>query len=665
MTGPKRKTCMSSSAPHKPSALGRAANHIRFVLERLVLRGLPYRLLVAASLVAIAALLGGAIIRLFDSSFANLGEAVWWAFLRLSDAGHLGFDEGVARRIVSTSVTVLGFVLFIGLFIAILTHWLEDTISRLESGITPVSVSDHVVILGWTPCTPVIVVELLRASNRVDRLSTRHGAGDLRIVILAPHVDEHLVRELRAQLGELWNDKQVLLRSGTPLQVDHLERVAFRDAAVLVLPSSDHAERNSEAVDAQTVKTLRTVAASATDSGFTPPLAVAEIYDSRKAAVARRAYGGPTEIIATNSLISRFIAQSVRQRGLLDVLSDLLSLNEGNSLFVREAGDLAGTPFDSLRSAYPQAIPIGTVRSGASRPYLNPDPETILENEDLLVFVARHFDHCVPRAVQRDGAPTATTPASHPVLERRRLLILGWSRKVPALLDELERYGTNVFEVDVVSPTPLEEREISEHGYLGTPNSRVRQIEASFAVPGVLERLEPQRYDNVVLLASERFANEGQADASTVFTYLMLREILPEAATRPELLVELLSEENEFLIDQGLEDVIVSPLLVSYVLSQVALRPELAAVIGELSQPWGAQIVLQPAENYEATQMPVRFQDLERAAASRGEIALGLRRSRDSDAGVVLNPERQTEWSLEPGDEVVVLATYPEVTGEA
>lgn len=630
-----------------------------------MLRGLPYRLLIAASLVVVAALLAGVIITLFDSSFSSLGEAVWWAFLRLSDAGHLGIDEGVARRIVSTLVTVLGFVLFLGLLIAILTHWLDDTISRLESGVTPVSVSDHIVILGWTPCTPAIVVELLRASNGVQRLPRSRGAGELRIVILAPHVDEHLARELRAHLGELWNDKQVLLRSGTPLQVDHLERVAFRDAAVLVLPSSDHGERSSEAVDAQTVKTLRTVAARATESGFTPPLAVAEIYDSRKAAVARRAYSGPTEIIATNSLISRFIVQSVRQRGLLDVLTDLLSLNEGNALYVREAGDLAGTQFGSLRSSYPQAIPIGTVRSGASRPSLNPGPETILENEDLLVFVARSFDHCIPHAVQRDSAPTAASLESHPVLERHRVLILGWSRRVPALLDEFERYGTNAFEVDVVAPTPLEERQISEHGHLGTPNSLVRQIEANFADPGVLEQLEPQGYDNIVLLASEHFGNESQADACTVLTYLMLRENLPEAATRPELLVELLSEENQSLFDQRLEDVIVSPLLVSYVLSQVALRPELAAVIGELSQPWGSQIVLQPAEKYQATEMSVRFQDLERVAASRGEIALGLRRSQGPDAGVVLNPDRKTEWSLAPGDKVVVLATYAEATGEA
>jgi hypothetical protein len=47
-------------------------------------------------------------------------------------------------------------------------------------------------------------------------------------VILAERVDEALHQELRERLGALWNDRQVLLRSGTPLRIDHLERVTFR-----------------------------------------------------------------------------------------------------------------------------------------------------------------------------------------------------------------------------------------------------------------------------------------------------------------------------------------------------------------------------------------------------------------------------------------------------
>ncbi len=655
---------MDRSVPRKPTAR-RTLDRLRFALERLVLRGLRYRLLLAASIVAVVALVAGGLVALLDARFSELGEAVWWAFLRLTDPGYLGDDEGMARRSVSTVVTVLGYVLFLGLLIAILTQWLNDIIRKLESGVTPVAIADHVVLLGWTHRTPTIVSELLGTKGRLQRFLASHGARDLRIVIMTEHVDGDLVRELRERLGKRWNDRQVLLRSGTPLRVDHLERVAFRDAAVLILPGAEFGERKPEIVDAQTVKTLMAVSENASESGAPPPLAVAELYDGRRALVARQAYAGDSEILATDDIISRLIAQSVRQRGLCSVFSELLTLHAGNALYVRRLEGQAGAKFRDLRGAFSKAILLGTVRSGERRPALNPDPETVLEAEDLLVFVARSFGDCVPGTTPRAGAPAPAAAPLRPAPEGRRVLILGWSRKVPALLEEFERYGGNAFEIDVVSSTPLEEREsaLARHGS-GGPGGRVRHIEAGFSVPGVLEGLEPERYDNIVLLASERLDAEEQADAATVVTYLMLRALLPEEGARPKLFVELLDEENEFLFRREHEDVIVSPALVSYLLSQVALRRELAAVFAELSRPWGAQIVLQQAQEYLATNGPLRFEDLECAAAARGEIALGLRRAQAPDAGLALNPDRDAEWTLAPGDEVVVLASYADPGGE-
>ena len=650
---------MGTRMPRKTSPRRRVRDRIQFALERLLLRGLGARLLLAAAIVAAVALLAGGLVALLDPGFSDLGEAVWWAFLRLTDPGYLGDDEGTARRSVSTLVTVLGYVLFLGLLIAILTQWLNDLMSKLESGITPIALSNHVIVLGWTHRTPVIVQELLRTGARVQRFLARRDARDLRIVILAESVDGDRLRELRERLGKLWNDRQVFLRSGTPLRVDHLERVAFRDAAILILPGADFSERNPEAVDVQTVKTLMSVSQHASDSGAVPPLAVAGLYDAGRASIARRAYGGECEIVAADDIISRIIAQSVLQRGLCGVFLELLTLDTANALYVRRLEGQAGTKFRDLRGAFPKAIPLGTVRPGGRGLTLGPDPGASLEDGDLVVFLARSFEDCVPKETQRAGVLASGAPPLPRVLERRRrLLILGWSRKVPALLRELECYGQDAFEIDVVSSTPIEEREQTLASY--APSGRVRQIEAGYTVPGVVERLEPQRYDNIVLLASQRLVQEEQADATTVFSYLMLRGLLPDAGPRPELVVELLDEENRFLFPPEQEDVIVSPMLVSYLLSQVALRRELAAVYAELSRPWGAQIVLRPAGDYLATNAPVRFEDLDRAAAPRGEIALGLRRAQGPDAGLVLNPDRDTEWTLAPGDEVVVLASYAE-----
>ena len=80
---------------------------LRFTLERLLLRGVQYRLLAAAVIIGSVAVVAGVLVRLLDPQFEEMSGAVWWAFLRLTDPGYLGDDEGTLSRSVSTAVTVL------------------------------------------------------------------------------------------------------------------------------------------------------------------------------------------------------------------------------------------------------------------------------------------------------------------------------------------------------------------------------------------------------------------------------------------------------------------------------------------------------------------------------------------------------------------------------
>ncbi len=652
---------MQESRPQGRTPLARGLNRVRFVFERLMLRGLRYRLLFAALIVLGVSLVAGVLVGALDAGFADASEAIWWAFLRLTDPGYLGDDEGVARRFISTIVTVLGYVLFLGLLVAILTQWMNQTLERFESGLTPVALSGHVVILGWTHRTPAIVQDLMRAGGRVDRFLAHRGIRELRIVILAERVDGRVVQELRERLGPLWDDRRVLFRSGTPLRVDHLERVALRKAAVIILPGPDFAEPDPDAVDARTVKTLMTISLRLEELDVTPPLAVAELCDARRARVAREAYAGDIEIVAADDIISRVIAQSVRQRGMCSVFTELLTVGRGNTLYLHAIGDLVGVPFGELRQRFSRAILLGAVGSDSKRLALNPDPETVFVSDDLLVFVARGFDDCAAdRAEVGEPIPAMRVAPSEPP-RGRRLLILGWSRRVPALLREFARYGEDAFQIDIVSTIPVAAR---QKLLGGTVSSGVRHIEADATVPGVLEDMNPASYDNVVRVASLRTAAEEEADATSAFAILMLRGAIPKDGPHPHVLVEMLEEENRFLFEREREDVITSPSLVSYLVSQVALRRELAAVFAELSRPWGAQIVLHPARDYfppgATPGQPLRFEAIEHVAAARGEIALGLQ---TGEGDPTLNPGRDSEWSLGEGDAVVVLTSYDELSG--
>ena len=652
---------MHKYSRHKPRGVfHRFKDRLRFLLERFLLRGLGYRLLLAAMIVVIVAIVTGELAFILAPEITEASEGIWWAFLRLTDPGYLGDDEGFFQRSISTIVTVLGYVLFLGLLIAILTQWMNQFIAKLESGVIPVAVSQHLLILGWTHRTPAIVKELLRTGKRAERFLKRRGAREIRIVILAEHVDSALLQELKVHLGDLWNDRQVMLRSGTPLNIEHLERVAFRNAAVLILPGADFSDQRPGVVDAENIKTLLSVSRHAGASGSRYPLAVTELFDVSRSSIAHKAYDGNTEIVAADELIARLMAQSMRQKGLWSVFSELLTPHVGNTLYVRSHIDLAGLRFDDLRACFPRAIAIGTVRSGDLKPVLNPDPDSTISEGDQLVFIARSFNDCVPQPTGSDGyVIRKKVPPRSAQEDRRQILILGWSRTVPFLLQELERHGGESFRIDVAGLKPVESREQILANYApGLRGNSVQHMEANFLVPSVLASLKPERYDDILIMARESMGDEAGADAASVSAYLTLRSLLPTDGSGPDLTVELLGEENLFRFDDKVEDVILSPLLVSYVLSQVALKRELAAVVSEFCRPWGTQVILEPASDLVSTHEPVRFSDIENVAGERGLIALGLQRGSGAEARVDLNPDRDAEWKLAPDDRIVVLATF-------
>ena len=196
--------------------LDRLKNRLKFQIEQLLLRGAHARLLFIASLVGIVAIGGGLLVQATDAPFDDNNMAIWWAFLRLTDPGYLGDDAGLERRVISTTLTVLGYVLFMGSLIAIMTQWLNQKIRNFESGLTPIVRRNHILVLGWTNRTPAIVEELMRSEGRVRRFLQLHGARGLHVVILSEDVSLERTMELRRALGPLWAARKITFRSGIP-----------------------------------------------------------------------------------------------------------------------------------------------------------------------------------------------------------------------------------------------------------------------------------------------------------------------------------------------------------------------------------------------------------------------------------------------------------------
>jgi len=632
-------------------------NNTRFNIERWLLRGLHYRLIFAAVIIAFVSLSGGLLVFLLDPGFADAGEAVWWSFLRLSDPGYLGDDEGVVSVTVSTIVTVLGYVLFLGLLVAILTEWMYKLIGRVESGTTRLAFKHHILILGWHDRTPSIALELLETGGRVARFLKDSGARNLRIVILAERVDAELREELKSSLGARWDDRSVVLRSGSPLKLEGLERAAFHDAATVILPGADFATARPGVADSEIIKTLASISQAGRQAGRTP-LAVAALYNVNRGDVARRAYSGDLEVIAADQIVSRVMAQCALHPGLWPVYKELFDLNGDNALFVRELEGDHVTDIRQARLACQNAIIIGLIPSEVRGPILNPPSDTRIKAGDALIFIAKNFADCTVAGV---SAPTSLEPIPgwHSAsTEIKSVLILGWSRNVPQVLAEMLGYQQKHLEIDAVGITPIDEREIKLSSVLSAQRAgTVRQLEVNFMDPEGMAEINPEIYDTVLMIARERLGDEAVADAATISAYLTV-DTLRTCSEGPHVVAEVLDEENAVLFDGDRVDAIATPMIISYILSQVALEPELGLIFQELTQFSGTTILFRSLKPG-VRKADCSFSEIVAQAASKGETAIGVVVTGAGANRTILNPGSESRWAYEHIEQVIVLGTVP------
>jgi len=647
----------------------RLIERFKYFLERQFVKGAHYQLLMVAALIGLISIIGGILVLPTGEPLNDLGESVWWAFLRLSDPGYLGDDEGAWRRIISTIITVAGYVVFLGALVAIITTWLHGKMRNLEQGLTPVTAENHILVLGWTNRTIPIAGELFQSTTRLRRFLRRVGIRNLQLIILADDVTPDRLQELKDDelIGKRAHD--IILRSGTPLDSEHLQRVDSSRASAIIIPSHSTGPQDLINADVETIKTLLSLNEhSDVEKGVPLPYVVAEIQDERKRRAAHRAYSGPIEVVASDSLISRLIAQNVRHSKLSEVYNELLSRNVNNNLFVREHDSATGKTLGELDQSFPNAIILGIMREEKNDfvPYLNVQADFEVKQDDRLVFLTRSFQDTEVQEPISDLS--IDIPEKRNSIDQKKetttkkILILGWNHRVPALINELGTYNEETYDVDIVSVIPADTRNKAMNLF-GDLSSTVtcNQIESDFVNETELRRVNPANYDNIILINSERLENE-EADARSIVGYILLEEILQEEESNPSILLELSDPNNQNLMARYDNEVIISPMILSHLLAQVALRRELHTIYNELFTVGGAEIIFRDPEEYEIESGPLTFANLKKIAASHGETALGIYSAnsmQENDTSLKLNPDRNQQLNIKSQNtKLVVLTTY-------
>ena len=634
----------------------RAVNIAKYQLERLLLRGAYARLLVMALAIGVVSVGGGMALAAIDESEAPR-SAIWWAFLRLTDPGYLGDDQGAARRGVSTVLTIAGYVLFMGSLVAIMTQWLNESIRTLERGLTPIAQRGHLVVVGWTSRTAVIAREMFESVARVRRFLALYEARALKLVFLVEDLDAKIRHDLRRRVGAKWRERYVAMRSGSALDVQDLARADIAHASAILIPADDTG-LSEGAADARIVKTLLSVSQHLESTPEDEmPLVVTELFDAHKLSVARRAYGGPLEIVCSDQLVGRLLALTVLNPGLAATFDELLAHGEGCEVHIIEAPELAGETVKQIRQRLPKGILLGYVspHERSFVPCLCPAGDAVLAEDDRLVVVAESHEDAIPVASATNDDDEDIGPDSVESTDREapeRVLVIGWSDRVPDLVIELrEHHGTDL-SIDLLSAVTRAEREVELDAHEGL--GELGHLEGDVTRRAVIARHLTEAYDCIVLMASDWLATGAQSDARTVLCYMLVRDELARQERTTPVVVELMDASNVALLPDGEGEVVVSPLVIGRVLAHVTLRRELRAVYDELFDTAGPAVRSRKAGHYGATGRTWTFGQLSRLAERRNDVLLGVM-TPDGPDKVTLNPDKDSRWKVDETTELIVL----------
>ena len=648
----------------------RLIERFNYFLERQFVKGTHIQLFFVIALIGIISVLGGLLVLPAGEPTDNIRESIWWAFLRLSDPGYLGDDEGTWRRIISTFLTVAGYVVFLGSMVAIITSWLNRKIRKLEQGLTKVSARNHVIILGWTNRTIHIAAELYQNNKRVKKFLKRHGARALKLIILSDDVNPFRLQELKDHplIGKRANE--IVLRSGNAIDREHLHRVDCKFASAIIIPSQTNTNKELITPDVQTIKTLLTLNAEMQSRNglATMPYVVAEIQDENKVKSAQRSYVGPLEVLPSDAILSRIIAQNLHHPGLSVVFNELLSYSLNNNLYALELPQAKGKSLSGLKPCFPRAILLGVVREieGKLTPILNPEPGLVIEENDMLIFLAKKMgdieippDTVAKKAVNVESKPLKQRPVAGNYSGVSTLLVLGWNNHIPALIAELGTYSNQEFHLTIASSRPVEARMSAINHLLDSNKNIICKHEfVDYIRESELRFLKPSSFDHILMVSSDKLADEEEADARTIVGYTLLEEVLEATENRPQIIMELKDPGNEKLIRNFKGESIIGPLILSNLLATIAMRRELYTVYNELFTVNGAEIIIRNLDEYNLNPGKMTFLNIEEHIEIYQDTVLGI--YYEESAGKVdlqLNIPRHKVVTLTSKCRLVVLST--------
>ncbi len=563
---------------------------------------------------------------------------VWRAAMRAMDAGTLGGDEGSRLYLFLMLIVTIAGIFFVSALIGILNSGLERKLEELRKGRSRVVEDGHTLVLGWSAQIHTIAAELALAAEN-------HGG--CTIVVVADRDKVEMEDDLAVKVPDR-RGTRIVCRSGNPIDLDDLELGSPQTAKAIVVLGPEGAADP----DASVIKTVLALVAHKPRAEGQHHI-VAEIRDPKNRVPCEMVGREQVQVVVASEVIARIAVQTCRQSGLSAIYNDLLDFG-GEEIYFHRAGGLEGKTFGEALRHFEDSAIIG-IRDAEGRTRLNPPMDTIVAEGAELIAIAADDDRvvangkpslAVDEAVIAEPAKTVRAP--------ERTLILGWNGRGATIVAELDKYALPGSELLVVAKDDSPKEAIAALRE-APKNHTIRTVVGDIADRTLLDALQISSYEHVITLAYAEYGIQ-EADAITLVTLLHLRDIEDKNGESFSVVSEMLDTKNRRLAEvTQTDDFIVSDVLVSLLITQLAENARLAPVFDDLFDADGSEIYLKPASDYVKSGSTVDFYTVTEAARRRGETAIGYART-GQEAETRLNPKKSERRKFNSSDRVIVLA---------
>lgn len=641
-------------------------NYIRYHFDNLMSKSTiaPLLLLLFSVFIAVTLIAGlmlsfnvipygsGAITGLISDGDIGFFEAVYITILRMLDPGTVADDPPNTIFIIFMLIATVGGLFMVSILIAIVNSGVIRKISDLRKGKSFVVEEKHTVILGWSFQVFPIIAELVVANENQKNPC---------IVILAQKDKVEMEDEIKVHVGDTKNTR-VVCRTGNPIDIHDLEIINLHEARSIIITAPD-----SKDPDSNVIKTILAI----TNNPNRKPAPhqyhiVAEIRDPRNVVIAEIAGRDEVQLVIFDYLISRITAQTCRQPGLSVVFTELLDFT-GDEIYFQEEPKLVGRTFVESMFSYETSSIIG-VRTNNGKIVMKPAFDYILQEGDKVIAVSEDDDTVVlsqnkdytidPDAIRKD-------PKNH-VPKPEATLIIGWNRRAPLIINELDNYVFPGSKIMVLAENEDAEEQLSFH-CSDLENQSVTFWYGDTTNRKILDQLKIEQYDHIIVLSlTEEGADIQSTDARTLNTLLHLRDIADQQGHKFSIVSEMLDDRNRELAEiTHTDDFIVSVKLDSLMLSQISENKELKNIFEDLFNAGPPSIFIMPAEHYIDLGRAVNFYTVMESARQQNQIAIGYKLKSSSQNiedelvlahGVIVNPKKTNQVFFSEGDKIIVLS---------